>query len=302
MPRCCGTRAGKTLEGRGADLAKEEKSAAPDGGSANGTHAKHVVILVHGIRDFALWQAQIRPALEGEEFDVEVTNYGRFNLLEFLSPFPYFRRRAIATVWNQIRIIKQNYEGYRLSIIAHSFGTFVIAQLMKTEFDIKFHRVIFCGSVVRYEFPFEQFQDRFDAPLINEVGTRDVWPAIAESVTTGYGSAGTYGFRRPLVRDRWHNGARHGFFLNSHFCTKFWCPFLRDGAFVPGASEPEPPRLWLQLLTIFKLKYMLTLTAVAAVIVVSAAGARSSVCERLTISWFCGQPCSLEKAIREGCG
>jgi TIR domain len=44
----------------------------------------HVIILVHGIRDFALWQAEIRPALEENGFKVEVTNYGRFNLLEFL--------------------------------------------------------------------------------------------------------------------------------------------------------------------------------------------------------------------------
>jgi hypothetical protein len=62
---------------------------------------------------------------------------------------------------------------------------------------------------------------------MNEVGTRDIWPAIAESITSGYGSAGTYGFLRPLVRDRWHNGAHHGYFLNPSFCKKFWVPFLK---------------------------------------------------------------------------
>ena len=110
-------------------------------------------------------------------------------------------------------------------MIAHSFGTFVIAHLIRKDFAIKFHRVIFCGSVVQYGFPFEQIQERFSKPIINEVGTRDIWPAIAESVTIGYGSAGTYGFRRPLVRDRWHNGARHGYFLDPAFCKTFWSPF-----------------------------------------------------------------------------
>jgi hypothetical protein len=236
--------------------------------STGDTDPKHVVILVHGIRDFALWQAKIRPALEEQGFKVEATNYGRFNLLQFLAPFSYFRRKAIATVWNQIRIIKQNNEGSRLSVIAHSFGTFVIAHLIQQQFDIKFHRVIFCGSVVRYEFPFEQFQNRFTPDIVNEVGTRDIWPAIAESVTTGYGSAGTYGFRRPLVRDRWHNGARHGFFLSFEFCKLFWSPFLRDGSFVPGADAPERPRLWVELFTIFKLKYVLVALAVLAAIYV----------------------------------
>jgi alpha-beta hydrolase superfamily lysophospholipase len=163
---------------------------------------RHVVLLVHGIRDFALWQNTIRSALEDTGFKVEAINYGRFNLLEFLVPVSFFRRKAIATVWNQIRIVKDINPDAFISVIAHSFGTFVISHLMQEAFEVKFHRVIFCGSVVGYEFPFEQLKDRFSPPIINEVGTRDIWPAIAESVTTGYGSAGTYGFRRPLVRDR----------------------------------------------------------------------------------------------------
>ena len=129
--------------------------------------------------------------------------------------------------------------------------------MMQENFDVKFHRVIFCGSVVRYNFPFEQFQNRFLAPIVNEVGTRDVWPAIAESVTFGYGSAGTYGFRRPLVRDRWHNGARHGFFLDADFCRKFWGPFLRDGEFINASTAPEPPKIWLQVISVLKIKYVI---------------------------------------------
>jgi pimeloyl-ACP methyl ester carboxylesterase len=223
----------------------------------NNAGQRHVVILVHGIRDFALWQSNIRSALEEEGFKSEPTNYGRFNLVQFLIPIPYFRNQAIDAVWNQIKIIKQNNDQALLSVVAHSFGTFVVARLIQKKFDIKFHRVIFCGSVVKYSFPFEQFQGRFLEPIINEVGTRDIWPAIAESVTLGYGSAGTYGFRRPLVRDRWHNGASHGYFLDPVFCKTLWIPFLRDGTIVPAARNPESPRVWLQLISIFKLKYFL---------------------------------------------
>ena len=155
--------------------------------------------------------------------------------------------------------MKQNNEGALLSVVAHSFGTFVIAHLIQENFDIKFHRVIFCGSVVRYGFPFEQFQNRFAQPIVNEVGTRDIWPAMAESITFGYGSAGTYGFRRPLVRDRWHNEAHHGYFLDPLFCKKYWIPFLKNGEVVAGAAAPEPPRIWLQILSIIKIKYLLAI-------------------------------------------
>jgi hypothetical protein len=242
----------------------QHKSPEPSSNLASrNTSQGHVVILVHGIRDFALWQTTVRSAVEDEGLKAEAINYGRINLLQFLAPFSYFRKKAIATVWNQIRIVKQNNEGSLLSVIAHSFGTFVIAHLVQENFDVKFHRIIFCGSVVPYGFPFEQFQNRFTQPIINEVGTRDIWPALAESITFGYGSAGTYGFRRPLVRDRWHNGAHHGFFLDAQFCIKFWSPFLRDGEIVSGARDPESPPRWLQLFSVFKIKYVLVALTLA---------------------------------------
>ncbi|WFU79981.1 hypothetical protein QA645_36705 [Bradyrhizobium sp. CIAT3101] len=224
-----------------------------------------IVLLVHGIRDFALWQNMIRKTLEDNYYLVEATNYGRVNLLQFLLPFSGARRKAIDSVWRQIKIIRANNPNSPISVIAHSFGTLIISQMMKENFDLRFKRVIFCGSVVPYSYPFEEFQNRFHPPILNEVGTRDIWPAIAESVTLGYGSAGTYGFRRPLVRDRWHNGAEHGYFLSADFCKKYWFPFLDSGEVVEGAAEPERPRAWLQIISIFKLKYVIAAVLVAGV-------------------------------------
>jgi hypothetical protein len=117
-------------------------------------------------------------------------------------------------------------------------------------------------------------------PIVNEVGTRDIWPAMAESITTGYGSAGTYGFRRPLVKDRWHNGAGHGFFLDANFCKKFWIPFLKDEVFIAGASNPESPRPWLQFLSTAKIKYLLSMLALLLVFY-SAADTMSAIAQRL---------------------
>ena len=224
---------------RAAQEATKQKAASVDA-------PVHVVVLVHGIRDHALWQNQIGLKLSKEGFKVERTNYGRLNLIEFLTPIGYFRRRAVGSVWKQIRMVRQKYGVASISVIAHSFGTYVISRMMREEFDIKFNRVIFCGSVVKYDFPFEQVNSRFCDPILNDVGTRDVWPAMAESVTLGYGSAGTYGFHRPLVLDRWHNGAGHNFFLkDDRFCEKFWIPFLRDGTVELGAVTPEEPRWWI---------------------------------------------------------
>jgi hypothetical protein len=76
-------------------------------------------------------------------------------------------------------------------------------------------------------------------------------------VTFGYGSAGTYGFRRPAVRDRWHNGKAHSDFLNPDFCQKYWVPFLRDGTIVEDDEEAERSPWWLWAVSVFKMKYLI---------------------------------------------
>ena len=91
--------------------------------------------------------------------------------------------------------------------------------------------------------------------LINEVGTKDVWPVLAETVTTGYGSAGTYGFRRKGVRDRWHNGKTHSAFLTPEFCDKYWAPFLRDGTIIEDDARAEPPPWWLQIVRVIQPRF-----------------------------------------------
>jgi len=80
-------------------------------------------------------------------------------------------------------------------------------------------------------------------------------------VTFGYGSAGTYGFNRPAVRDRWHNGKTHSDFLNPDFCRKYWVPFLRDGKIIENDEEAERPPWWLWAASTFKIKYAVILIA-----------------------------------------
>lgn len=219
------------------------------------TQDQHVVILIHGIRDRALWQASVSDVLQRNGFQAENTSYGRFDLFRFLVPVPFFRNWAARTLKKQIDSVLEDNPTAKVSIIAHSFGTYVFSQILRETPHLKVHRVIFCGSVLNYDFPFEQFVNRFTTPILNEVGTRDIWPAMAESVTWGYGAAGTYGFIRPRVRDRWHNRAKHDHFLQGpEFCQKFWIPFLQDGTMKQGAMPPERPRMWVRLISLLKIR------------------------------------------------
>jgi hypothetical protein len=150
------------------------------GGPGRPIEPDHLVILVHGINTWAHWMAEIKPVLESAGFAVAPTSYDKYGVPRFLAPFPQLRRKAIERVENNIRIAIRRHrkdsgsDPKRMSVICHSFGTYVISHIL-TNPEFQWHRVIFCGSVVRSDFQFDKAEKQFDAPLLNEVGTNDFW-------------------------------------------------------------------------------------------------------------------------------
>lgn len=225
---------------------------------------KTAVILVHGIRDFAFWQTTLRQCLEEHGYAVRDIGYGRMNLFKFLLPFQFFRQRAVRQVWEQIKRIQDDprLEGFSISVIAHSFGTYIVAELLRDQVRAKFEKVIFCGSVVSETFPVSKILDSVKYPILNEVATADPWPAFAESVSTGYGSIGTFGFRDPDINNRFHNDATHSYYLSAQFCRHYWIPFLDRNVICQGDFPKKPP-LWIRMLKIFKIKYLICTIVIA---------------------------------------
>jgi hypothetical protein len=203
---------------------------------------EQVVILVHGIRTHAEWQKLLHKEFSRVGIVVASTNYGYFDLVRFLLPVPTFRRKAIDQLWEMVRTVRRDYPRAKLSFLAHSFGTYLVAHLLKREFDFKADRIVFCGGIVPYNFPFNQISERFTAPIVNEVSARDPWPVIAQNITFGYGAVGTRGFNRPQIRDRWHRGFGHSKYLTQTFCEAFWVPFFDKGKVVEGRLfQKRPP-------------------------------------------------------------
>jgi hypothetical protein len=232
----------------------------------------HLVILVHGINTRALWMDEVKPTLESEGFSVAATSFGVYGVVRFLAPFAWFRKKAIERVVRDIRMALLVYrkefgkDPTRLSVISHSFGTYVLSRIMAEHSEFKWYRVIFCGSVVREDYSFESALDRFDPPLLNEIGTRDFWPALAESAGWGYGSVGSSGFNRPPVVTRWHHEFRHSDFLTASFSRTFWVPFLK-GLDARPADKAEGLPLWIRLLTVLPLRWFAVLIVLATIMI-----------------------------------
>lgn len=219
-------------------------------------------MLVHGINNRALWMDDVKPALENSGFAVAATSYGRFSIARFLAPFTGFRNKAIERVAKDIRTAIRAYkqdtgsDPKRMSVISHSFGTYVVGKLLTDYPEFKWYRVIFCGSVVREDFPLDQVLGRFADPLLNEIGTKDFWPALAESAGWDYGSVGSTGFNSPPVETRWHHGYRHSDFLTEEFCNNFWIPFL-EGAKAKRADKSEQLPLAIRILAMLPLRWII---------------------------------------------
>lgn len=214
---------------------------------------KNVVVLVHGIRTHAPWVASIRAEFEKAGIAVEPANYGRLDVFRFLWGSS---QKPIEAVWRCVRQAQLKYPNADISFLAHSFGTYIVARLLQREFTFKAHRVVFCGSVVSYDFPFHQISSRFTAPIVNEVSTGDPWPVLAEALSWGYGSAGTFGFRVPFVRDRWHQEFGHSQYLEIKFCRDYWIPFFLSGKLKEADTSKATPSTWIRIFSIFKIKYV----------------------------------------------
>ena len=205
--------------------------------SENLASVDHVLLMVHGIRDLGAWQDELKKTLSKNGIASVSIRYGYYDLFQFLFPFPWFRNRVVRKISRHLREVETYYPNAQFSFLAHSFGTYLVGKLFLQDPNLRAKKVIFCGSVLSDTY-IERIGNRFDAPLINEIGIKDYWPIFAKSVTWGYGSTGSNGFDHPIVHNRFHSGG-HSYFLTSNFARRNWIPFLKEGKIVEGINRPK---------------------------------------------------------------
>jgi hypothetical protein len=153
-------RVGELLDG----VRRDEKKQTIDNPSPK--TKPHVVIFIHGIRARALWQNELRNSPEANGFVVQPTNYGYFDVVRFLFPHHLLTGKVINEVTRHIRHIGSINRDADYSILAHSFGIFIFAKMLKDNTDLEFNRIIFCGSVVPRKVPLEDYRKNFASAVI----------------------------------------------------------------------------------------------------------------------------------------
>jgi hypothetical protein len=117
--------------------------------------ARPVVITVHGIRTHARWQKELDSCLANADFVPESLDYGWFSALLFV--FKSQRDKKVQWFRDKYQDLSAMYPGTVPSVIAHSFGTYIISKAIREYRPIiKFDRVILCGSIVQEDLPWSQ--------------------------------------------------------------------------------------------------------------------------------------------------
>lgn len=229
---------------------------------------REVVFLIHGIRDRARWQTRVKRMLEEVEgIKVIPIRYGYFDLIRFWIPF-WTRRGPINRTRVEIQIGRNTHRAERYSVVAHSFGTYAISRVMADTRDLVLHRLILCGCIVDREYPWENVQSRITHCIVNDYGTRDIWPLMARKLSWDYGDTGRYGFGGAIVQDRAHD-LHHSDFFDESFIATYWKPLFHDDRWVDSDWEERAPKdaWWFELLLVLPWKsliLLLTLLAAAA--------------------------------------
>jgi pimeloyl-ACP methyl ester carboxylesterase len=202
---------------------------------------KPVVMTVHGIRTRGEWQKNIGPTLAGEGFVPVPLDYDYFTSIAMCLP----GRRKAKLDW-----LREAYDSVRLksgverpSVICHSFGTWLVGELLRRYDDVRFDAVILAGSILPADYDWsEAIGDSRVLAVRNEVATRDIWPRVASWIPAmggggAFGESGTSGFTQEhdvleqMVQEISHSDT----FYSGRFAD--WAKWLRQPRVPPENLE-----------------------------------------------------------------
>lgn len=214
--------------------------------------AKQVVITLHGIKTRGAWQKDLAPTLAAAGLVPVLLDYGYFFAIQLL--WPGSRRRKVDWLRQEYQRVCDEHRIERASIIAHSFGTYLVARAMQI-YDLKFDRIIFCGAIVRREYPWSEkvANDQVRA-VLNDFGRMDFWAHIVAWVVEDSGQSGRKGFKdiadgRVVQIDR--PEFRHGDYFYRGNYEGNWLSFLRGMPLTPLPKATRTPSNWRFRFTLF---------------------------------------------------
>lgn len=192
-----------------------------------------VICPLHGIRTRAVWQKGLSDLAGsyGWVCRLDRWSYGRFSLLAFVTPWSreaklgWLRRQYDAETHDRRLLIEK---GQAPSVVAHSFGTYILGYTLLRFNFIRFNKVILCGSILPRNFPWDKLIARGQVQAVrNEFGVRDPWVKWVRWFVRGTGPSGASGFACTHERlEQEEFDFNHGDYFGIDHMEDRWISFL----------------------------------------------------------------------------
>lgn len=200
---------------------------------------RKIIVSLHGIRTRGTWQKDLSPLLTEQGWIYYPLDYGWFSVLFFIPGF--FRARKIEWLRERYSEIRNRYPDVIPSVIAHSFGTWILCRAIEKYEHLRFDKIILCGSIVQSKFNWQKIHSRNQVTTVrNESGQKDVWARFSKLIAWGTGDSGYKGFKQkePFVIEQEYPEYDHGSVFGYDHYLGEWIPFL--GLPVPFANGEIP--------------------------------------------------------------
>jgi hypothetical protein len=225
---------------------------------------KHVVFVMHGIRDEGFWterlgatirkRFEVQGCTEANECKVrlEVSSYGYFPMLSFLKPGA--RNEKVEWLMDRYTEAKARYPNAKFYYVGHSHGTYLLKEALENYEAVRFDRAVLAGSVMRSDHAWPDLiaAKRVDS-VLNLSASADwvvaFFPNAMQKLNwQDMGGAGFYGFEKKderllQVADKlWVKGG-HGAAVAENWWGSIADFVASDPpSFTPPENETEPIR------------------------------------------------------------
>jgi len=196
---------------------------------------KKLVIPIHGIRSEAIWLSKFTLLASTSGWSVAPFMYGFENGLILADEAK--KKAAVQELRMWIEEVRSQFDG-SISIVAHSFGTYLVGRYLKEAGDISsnFAGVVLAGSILCTDYPWDGILDNFTvAAVLNTRSENDQWVnMIPKNAPTWLprdplmGRAAVDGFTTKHARliERTSNLLDHNNMFSADVILDVWLPFL----------------------------------------------------------------------------
>jgi pimeloyl-ACP methyl ester carboxylesterase len=192
---------------------------------------KLVVVAVHGVESRGDWLSGATRYFTGiDDIKYVCHAYGRFPFWK--AAWPGARQGAVDEFCDTLRQVGRDYPCAQIAIVAHSFGTYLVAEALNRR-TANVRRVVLCGSIIDTAFDWPGLMAAgILGDVRNETAGRDWVVKVFRSLriramVPGAGPSGVDGFSAGVVEQQHFEEYGHNSFTSSpDHGREHWLPYL----------------------------------------------------------------------------